>query len=244
VLFNTTGDNGENEASWRAFYTVVAQSNLVIYNVNSYAGDGVSSQVKKMAIAEARFMRALAYRFLVMNWGAVPIIEDNLAQLFDTTITRNTVPSVWRFITREMKAASLDLPETSLQEGRLTKWSAEGMLSRFYLTRSGVESNGAGARNQSFLDSAKYFSERQYEKDYDRKKMSAPGVTEFLVEKGYKGAHYDHFHNFFTAIREKKLSVEDALFGYRAAAPALLCNDSYFTNRAVVWDPVKLKVIS
>jgi hypothetical protein len=36
--------------------------------------------------------------------------------------------------------------------------------------------------------------------------------------------------------------MEDALFGYRAAAPALLCNDSYFTDKAVKWDPVKLKV--
>lgn len=159
VLFNTTGDNGENEASWRAFYTVVAQSNLLIYNVNSYAGEGVTPQIKKMAIAEARFMRALAYRFLVMNWGAVPVIENNLDQLFDTTITRNTVSSVWRFITREMRAAAADLPETPLQEGRLTKWSAEGMLARFYLTRAGVESSG-GARKQEFLDSAKYFAQR------------------------------------------------------------------------------------
>jgi predicted dehydrogenase len=79
---------------------------------------------------------------------------------------------------------------------------------------------------------------------YARKKMIQPDATVYKAEEGYKGAHYDHFHNFFTAIREKKLSVEDALFGYRAAAPALLCNDSYFTNRAVVWDPVKLKVIS
>ena len=31
-----------------------------------------------------------------------------------------------------------------------------------------------------------------------------------------------------TAIRNKGHVVEDALFGYRAAAPALLCNDSYF----------------
>src|SRR6266498_1977821 len=67
VLFNTTGDNGENGASWRAFFNVVAQSNLYIYNLNKFSGDGVSPQVKKMAIAEARYMRALAYRFLVMN---------------------------------------------------------------------------------------------------------------------------------------------------------------------------------
>lgn len=159
VLFNTTGDNGENGASWRAFFTVVAQSNLAIYNINRYGGSGVTPAVKKMAIAEARFMRALAYRFLVMNWGPVPVIENNFEHLFDTSISRNTVPSIWRFITREMKAAAEDLPVTASQEGRLTKWSAEAMLARFYLTRSGVEGSN-GTRKQEYLDSAKYYAQR------------------------------------------------------------------------------------
>lgn len=160
VLFNTTGDNQENGAAWRSFFIVVGQSNLAIQNINRYAGDGVSPAVKKAAIAEARFMRALAYRFLVMNWGEVPIIENNLTLLSDTTISRNTVPSVWKFITREMRAVAEDLPETPLRPGRVTKWSAEGMLARFYLTRAGVEANGAGNRNQVFLDSAKYYADR------------------------------------------------------------------------------------
>ncbi len=159
VLFNTTGDNGENGASWRAFFNVVAQSNLFLYNIDRYGGSAVSSTVRKMGIAEARFMRALAYRFLVMNWGAVPVIENNFDHLFDSSIRRNTVTSVWRFITREMRAAAEDLPTTPVQEGRLTKWSAEGMLARFYLTRAGVESTG-GARKQEFLDSAKYYAKR------------------------------------------------------------------------------------
>jgi hypothetical protein len=157
VMFNTTGDNGENSASWRAFYVVVAQSNLTINNIKTIAGPQVTVGAKKVAIAEARFMRALAYRFLVMNWGEVPIIENNTTQLFDTSIRRATVPSVWRFITSEMRAAAADLPDASSQPGRLTKWSAEGMLARFYLTRSGVESTG-GSRNQQFLDSAKYYA--------------------------------------------------------------------------------------
>ncbi len=155
--FNTTPDNQYNQNAWRAFYNVVAQSNLAIYNINRFAGEAVSPQVKKTAIAEARFMRAVAYRYLVMNWGPVPIIENNLEHLNDTTIRRNTVSSVWRFITREMRAAAADLPATVSQPGRVTKWSAEGMLARFYLTRAGVESNG-GARKQEFLDSAKYFA--------------------------------------------------------------------------------------
>ena len=157
VLFNTTGDNGENGASWRAFFNVVAQSNLTIYNINKFSGEGVSANIKKMAIAEARYMRALAYRFLVMNWGPVPVIENNVDHLFDTSITRNTVKSVWRFITREMRTAAADLPATPVQEGRLTKWSAEAMLARFYLTRAGVEATG-GVRKQEFLDSAKYYA--------------------------------------------------------------------------------------
>lgn len=158
VLFNTTGATAENGASWRSFFIVVGQANLAIENINKYAGDGVSAKVKKMAIAEARFMRAVAYSHLVMNWGDVPIITNNLAILSDVNIPRNTTQSVWKFITSEMRDLIKDLPETPLRPGRLTRWSAEGMLSRFYLTRAGVEGNG-GTRNQTFLDSAKHYSE-------------------------------------------------------------------------------------
>src|SRR6478609_7137899 len=91
VMFNTTGDNGENGSSWRAFFNVVAQSNLTIHNINKFSGAGVSPERKKMAIAECKFMREVAYQHLVMNWGPVPIIENTADQLFDTSITRNTV---------------------------------------------------------------------------------------------------------------------------------------------------------
>src|SRR5206468_10711416 len=113
VKFNTTADNQHNGSSWRAFYNVVAQSNLAIYNINRFAGPDVSADVKKTAIAEARFMRALAYRFLVMNWGPVPIIENNFDHLNDTTIKRNTVTNDWHFITREMRAAAAEHPSTA-----------------------------------------------------------------------------------------------------------------------------------
>jgi len=160
VLFNTTGDNEDNAAAWRSFFIVVGQSNLAIQNINTYAGAGVTPAIKEHAIAEARFMRSLAYRFLVMNWGEVPIIENNLTLLADTTIQKNTVSSVWQFIITEMRAAAEVLPENPIRPGRVTKWSAEGMLARFYLTRAGIEANGAGARSQVYLDSARYYSER------------------------------------------------------------------------------------
>ncbi len=78
---------------------------------------------------------------------------------------------------------------------------------------------------------------------YDRKAMLPPDKLEYTAEPGYKGAHYDHFYNWATAIRNHGHVVEDSLFGYRAAAPALLCNDSYFKNTIMRWNPESLKVI-
>lgn len=158
VEFNTNDLTPENRRAWASLFVVVGQSNLLISNINRYAGAGTTETARKIAIAEARFMRAVAYRLLVMSWGEVPIIEDNLALLNDPTTQKHTVPSIWRFITREMRAAADDLPETA-EPGRVTKWSAEGMLARFYLTRAGVEPGG-GTRNQQFLDSAKYYAQR------------------------------------------------------------------------------------
>jgi hypothetical protein len=47
---------------------------------------------------------------------------------------------------------------------------------------------------------------------------------------------------FYEAIRAKKKPVEDAVFGFRAAGPALLANTSYFEKRIVLWDPVGMTV--
>ncbi|MCX6613234.1 MAG: gfo/Idh/MocA family oxidoreductase, partial [Acidobacteria bacterium] len=53
---------------------------------------------------------------------------------------------------------------------------------------------------------------------------------------------YAHHANFIDAIRNNRPVVEDATFGLRAAAPALLSNMSYFEKRQVNWDPIAMKV--
>ena len=76
-----------------------------------------------------------------------------------------------------------------------------------------------------------------------RAKILPPREQVYTAERNWKGAHYDHFGNWFHAIRTGGTVAEDPVFGFRAAAPALLCNDSYFQNKFINWDPVNMKLI-
>ena len=77
----------------------------------------------------------------------------------------------------------------------------------------------------------------------ERKSNLNVGESTYNAPSDYKGGHYDHFYNFFQAIREKKKVVEDATFGLRAAGAAILANESYYTGKPVSWDPVKMKLL-
>lgn len=77
----------------------------------------------------------------------------------------------------------------------------------------------------------------------ERKRILPPVEYTFEAEKGYLGGPYDHFVNFFNAVRNGGKVTEDAIFGYRACAPALLCNDSYTQDKAILWDPEKMHLI-
>ena len=79
--------------------------------------------------------------------------------------------------------------------------------------------------------------------DYAMYPADLPKELVYTAEKHWKGAHYDHFGNWFTAIRTGGTVAEDPVFGLRAAAPALLCNDSFFQNKFIQWDPVNMKLI-
>jgi predicted dehydrogenase len=81
---------------------------------------------------------------------------------------------------------------------------------------------------------------QKYSED-DKKRPSKPDV-DFKAPAGYSD-HLDHFTNFFDAIRTGKPVIEDAAFGFRAAAPCLACNDSYFEKKIINWDPVNMKLV-
>jgi predicted dehydrogenase len=101
-------------------------------------------------------------------------------------------------------------------------------------------------------NSVRTFSKAQQEAFAERYRAEHPTAAapaksrepeKFKVPKGYD-ERYDHLVNFFKAVRKEQPVYEDAVFGYRAAAPALLCNESYRQGRMLGWDPVQMKPVS
>ena len=77
----------------------------------------------------------------------------------------------------------------------------------------------------------------------DTPEVVAKNKVVFHAAPDYKGGHYDHFNNFFVGIRQNSPLTSDAVFGVRAAMPALLGMESYYRGEVVYWDPVNLKEI-
>lgn len=85
---------------------------------------------------------------------------------------------------------------------------------------------------------------RQYNAKWSADQQKRPkkeGVS-YTAPEGYD-EHYQHFVNFFDGVRGKAQLVEGPEFAFRAAAPTLACNDSYFQKKVINWDPVNMKVI-
>ena len=76
-----------------------------------------------------------------------------------------------------------------------------------------------------------------------RKPTQLDSTVEYQAPEGYSD-RTDHFYNFFEAVRTGGTVLEDAVFGFRAAAPALLSNDSYLKGNVIGWDPDKMELIS
>jgi predicted dehydrogenase len=81
---------------------------------------------------------------------------------------------------------------------------------------------------------------KEYRAKYpERPELQPRGDESYAAPPRYNSTE-DHFRNFFDAVRLRRPVVEDAVFGLRAAGPALLANYSCFENRPIGWDAQKM----
>jgi len=84
---------------------------------------------------------------------------------------------------------------------------------------------------------------KRYNEKYSKeqqKRHNEPDMT-YRAPEDFDSSLQHHI-NFFDSIRNGKPVVEDGVFGFRAAAPALACNESYFKNKIIHWDAEQMKL--
>lgn len=165
-LSETSLSQGLTDA-WNSFYSVVAQANNTINNITDYSAPTLSEDSKRASIAEARFMRGTAYWYIASLWGVGIIYTNTSSMVNNYVVPANPSVDVIEFAIRDLEYAAKYLPKTPADAGRVTCYSAYGMLSRVYLSMAGLTTDGLyngsnvatdfnrGTRNQTYLDLAK-----------------------------------------------------------------------------------------
>lgn len=116
--------------AWEDFYQVVARANLAIARIPDA---NASETVKNTMVGEAKFLRALAYGYLVRLWGDVPLITD--AENPDLTPSRTPQEQVYAQIIKDATEAASALPVRAPETGRAPRGAALALLADIHLYR-------------------------------------------------------------------------------------------------------------
>jgi len=129
---NTTEDSGPYNI-WRSSYAGIGRANQILQRVPDM--EAVSQESRNVIIAEAKFLRALYYFWLVTGFEKVPLVTT-----FDTD-TENLFPNqveaseIWEQIEKDLTEAENDMLESHPTDwkGRATKGAAKALLGKVYL---------------------------------------------------------------------------------------------------------------
>jgi hypothetical protein len=132
------GDTGEMTGMWAQLYQSITNANAIIANIEKGRDSGVSDSALVEYEGQAKFMRALAYFYMVRWWGEVQLItEENINEA--STTRQSPVADIYAQIVNDLQFAEDNLG--SLQgasfTGKASKEAAQTVLAKVYLTMAG-----------------------------------------------------------------------------------------------------------
>lgn len=127
--FNSTA--GVVPEYWKVLYKIVQEGNTLL---NRCSEEVAGTDYGRMT-AEARFMRALAYYYLVETFGPVPLLTDEVSDII-LQATRVSEEELYSFIITELEDVKGMLPDNPSSKGRLSNSALRHFLGKIYLTRA------------------------------------------------------------------------------------------------------------
>lgn len=143
---NISTTNPLAHSIWIKNYIGVFRANLYLEVID---GIDASDSFKSRTIAEAKFMRAYFYFEQVRFFENIPLLTATLSGPSEYSQEQNTPQEVYDQIALDLVEAISDLPESVPPDeaGRITKWAAQGLLTRAFLFYNGVYGANLNAGN-------------------------------------------------------------------------------------------------
>ncbi|RFS21964.1 RagB/SusD family nutrient uptake outer membrane protein [Chitinophaga silvatica] len=130
--FSNNENNGDLSSIYSALYQGIHRANLLIDRIKKV---DMSDEKKSAYVAEAKFLRGLAYFLLASNWGNVPIRTVPVETTDGYAIECSPKAKVWEQVVSDFTEAAGKLPAVrdSKEQARATSGAAIAYLGKAYI---------------------------------------------------------------------------------------------------------------
>lgn len=190
VLGNINPDNLMSMNVWPQMYKIIRKTNLIFQRIDECKD--LTTLEEREILGYAHFMRAYAYYHILMNFGPVVLIGDEILETNEKpeyyNRERATYDESVDYICDELELAAKYIPLTVSmgQFGRPTRGAAYGLIARLRLQQASPLFNGGAAAKTHFaswkrtVDGVDYVSQQ-----YDEKKWAvAAAAAKRVIDMG------------------------------------------------------------
>jgi len=150
--FKFNSDNPQIEYYWQDLYRTIFSANVVIGRVPQINMDEMK---RDHLVSEARFIRAMMYFEGVRLFGGVPLILNEITNVDDAAIARNTPEEVYQAIIDDLEYSRDHLSNSyRVGEGRATPLACSSLLAKVYLEMGSYDL--AAQQAKAVIDSGEY----------------------------------------------------------------------------------------
>lgn len=176
--FTVSADDGLLDAHWRACYWAINMSNQITTNVPEI---DMAPVLKERVIGEAKVWRAFNYFDLYRIWGGVPIVDT--IPVGPQANVRTSQDETIEFVIQDLREAANLLPDYYETEnlGRVTKWSAMGLLAKALMYQENWEeaktvtdeiiNNGVNMKGGAFDLHPSFYEQFREEQEYNEESL-------------------------------------------------------------------------
>ena len=232
-------------ATWATAYQVIYGSNLVINQVAQLDTD--DDILKNRIIAEAKFLRALAYFNLVRFYGDVPLHLEELSD-FDNSVTVNkprmNASLIYDAIIDDLIFAEEHLYQASWitdenkpsydvgDLGRATVGAAKGLLAKVYLTRASFPERDLDSYQLAFDKAEEIIADASYIIDPDYYNLnSLEGKTSqewiFQIQYSVLGQQTSNWGGIHNPLSQGQAGQAANDWGYGRVSPTFKFANSF-----------------